>query len=225
MAMNLSQNMQDYLKAILLIGRDGTASTSDIAAKLEVSPASVTSMIKKLDELKLVKHESYRGVTLTHAGRKVALEILRHHRLIETYLAEALGYAWDQVHEEAERLEHHISEEFEDRISKILGDPQYDPHGDPIPSKDGRIPPTTSERLADAEREESVIIRRVSSHDNSMLRLLTHHGIGIGSTLRIVSRNEDVRSITVRHQRKIIDLSIEICGHIFVDRYVGTTRS
>ncbi|HLP27463.1 MAG TPA: FeoA family protein, partial [Candidatus Didemnitutus sp.] len=83
---------------------------------------------------------------------------------------------------------------------------------------------TTSERLADAEREESVIVRRVSSHDNTMLRLLTHHGIGIGSTLRIVSRNEDVRSITVRHQRKIIDLSIDICSHIFVDRYVGTTR-
>lgn len=210
--------MQDYLKAILLISKDVTASTSEIAHKLEVSPASVTSMIKKLDELKLVHHESYRGVALTHAGRKIALEILRHHRLIETYLSEALGYSWDEVHAEAEKLEHHISEDFEDRIAKVLGDPLYDPHGDPIPTKDGKLPPTFSERLIDANRDDAVIVRRVSSHDNTLLRLLTHHGIGIGSHLRLLSRNEEERTLTVRHVKKSVQLSLAVCEHIFIER-------
>ncbi|MCX6139404.1 MAG: metal-dependent transcriptional regulator [Candidatus Kapabacteria bacterium] len=223
MTSNLSQNVQDYLKAILQTGKDESATTTDIASRLEVSPASVTSMLKKLDEMKLVKHESYKGVVLTHAGRKVALEILRHHRLIETYLAKALGYTWDQVHEEAERLEHHISEEFEDRIARILGDPQYDPHGEPIPTKDGRIPPTTTERLADVESQESVIVRRVHSHDNTMLRLLTTHGIGIGSALRIASRNEDASLLKLVHLRKNIELSLDVCEKVFVERMASTT--
>lgn len=216
--MNLSQNIQDYLKAILQIGKDEPVSTTDIANRLQVSPASVTNMIKKLNDLKLARHEAYRGVVLTHAGRKVALEILRHHRLIETYLAEALGYTWDQVHEEAERLEHHISEEFEDRIATILGNPLYDPHGDPIPTKDGRLPPTSTERLADVDLLESVVVRRVRSHDNEILRLLTSHEIGIGSVLTIIARNEDARALTVKHNRKNIELSLDLCHHVFVDR-------
>lgn len=216
--MNYSQNMQDYLKAILLLGKDGAAITTDIASRLAVSPASVTSMLKKLNELKLVRHEAYHGVTLTHAGRKIALEILRHHRLIEAYLAEALGYTWDEVHAEAEKLEHHISEDFEDRIAKILGDPQYDPHGDPIPTKDGKIPPTPTERLSDANRDDAVVVRRVASHDNSLLRLLSHHGIGIGSQLRLLSRNEEDRTISVRHLKKNVHLSLAVCEHIYIER-------
>jgi len=216
--MNYSQNMQDYLKAILLLEKDGSALTTDIAARLAVSPASVTSMMKKLNELKLVRHEAYRGVTLTHAGRKIALEILRHHRLIETYLAEALGYTWDEVHAEAEKLEHHISEDFEDRIAAVLGNPLYDPHGDPIPTKDGKVPPTFSERLCDANKDDAVIVRRVSSHDNTLLRLLTHHGIGIGSHLRLLSRNEEERTLTVRHDKKSIQLSLAVCEHIYIER-------
>ena len=224
MTMGLSHNIQDYLKAILQLGKDEAATTSDIAARLDVSPASVTSMLKKLDELKLVKHESYRGAVLTHAGRKIALEILRHHRLIETYLAQALGYTWDQVHEEAERLEHHISEEFEDRIAKILGDPRYDPHGEPIPTKDGHVPPTTSDRLADGECSDVFVVRRVDSHNTLMLQLLAQLGIGIGTTLRIVTRNEQVGTLTLKHQRKNIDLALEICEHVFVERKSDVTN-
>ncbi len=216
--MNLSQNMQDYLKAIYQSGTDGSATTTDIAARLGVSPASVTSMMKKLAELRLVEHRSYHGVRLTHAGRKIALEVLRHHRLIETYLAEALGFDWTEVHDEAERLEHHISEAFEDRIAELLGDPHYDPHGDPIPTKDGKVPPTPTDQLADTDVGDNVVVRRVNSHDASILRLLSSAGIGIGSALRVMARDDVGNTITVRHQRTNVDLSLVICRHIFVER-------
>ncbi len=216
--MNLSQNMEDYLKAIFQIGHGESASTSEIAERLSVNPASVTGMLKKLAELKLVEYVSYRGVTLTHAGRKIALEVLRHHRLIETYLAEALGYEWDQVHDEAERLEHHISEEFEDRIAKMLGDPLYDPHGDPIPTKDGRLPPVSRERLADANEGETVTVRRVGSEDSTTLRFLKEHGIRLGAALRITKRDDRTHTITVHVQRTRVDLSNDVCKIIFVER-------
>jgi DtxR family Mn-dependent transcriptional regulator len=214
--MNLSQSMQDYLKAIFVVGRDDSASTSDLAERLGVAPASVTGMLKKLAELKLVEHRSYRGVTLTHAGRKIALEVLRHHRLIETYLAEALGYSWDEVHDEAERLEHHISEEFEDRIAKLLGDPQYDPHGDPIPTKDGRIPPVSTARLADANVGDSVTIRRVTSHDRAVLRFLTEHALVLGTTIVIANRTES-GDITIKHKRSSISIPSNISRAVYVD--------
>ena len=213
---NISHNIEDYLKAIYLLTHDGTVSTSDIASSLDISPASVTGMLKKLDEAGLVRHESYKGVSLTHAGRKVALEIIRHHRLIETYLAEALGYKWDEVHAEAERLEHHISEEFEDRIAKLLGDPEYDPHGDPIPSKDGKMPPSVNERLSNINVNESVVVKRVSSHDGALLRRFTENGIGIGTTVSVVKRNEERHLITIRVGRATLDLEFGVCEHIFV---------
>lgn len=214
----LTQSMQDYVKAIYGLTRSGPASTNDIARKLSVSAASVTSMIKKLHELKLVRHTSYRGVALSHAGTMVALEILRHHRLLELYLNEALGYAWDEVHAEAEKLEHHISEDFEDRIAKVLGDPSYDPHGDPIPTKDGRMPPTVSERLADANINESVVIRRVSSHDAAMLRMLTSHGLLLNTTLRVALRDADTGALVVLHGKRRITLDREITENIFIER-------
>ena len=216
--MNLSQNVEDYLKAIFLLSKDDSASTKDIATRLKVSPASVTNMLKKLSELKLVEYESYRGVSLTHAGRKIALEVLRHHRLIETYLAEALGYDWDEVHDEAERLEHHISEEFEDRIAKLLGDPQYDPHGDPIPTKDGRMPPVSGERLSDADEGETVTVRRVGSDDTPTLRFLKDNGIRLGTALRVAKRDDDAGVITVRIKRTTVDLTNDICKNIFIER-------
>jgi len=216
--MNLSQNIEDYLKAIYLLSKGESASTKDIATRLKVSPASVTNMLKKLSELKLVEYESYRGVSLTHAGRKIALEVLRHHRLIETYLAEALGYDWDEVHDEAERLEHHISEEFEDRIAKLLGDPQYDPHGDPIPTKDGRVPPVSRDRLADADEGETVTVRRVGSDDTPTLRFLKENGIRLGTSLRIAKRDEDAGVITVRIKRASVDLTHDMCKNIYIER-------
>ncbi|MBI2793842.1 MAG: metal-dependent transcriptional regulator [Ignavibacteria bacterium] len=214
----LSHNIEDYLKAIYLLTRAEAASTSDIASQLDVSPASVTGMLKKLDDAGLVRYESYKGVTLTHAGRKVALEIIRHHRLIETYLAEALGYGWDQVHEEAERLEHHISEDFEDRIAKVLGDPMYDPHGDPIPSKEGKMPPDVSDRLSDADVNDTVIVRRVASHDSELLRRLSEQGITLGTQMKVVLRNENEKILTVKVGRAPIELKFSWCENIFIQR-------
>ena len=216
--MNLSQSVEDYVKAIFVCSRGDSASTTDIAERLGVSPASVTGMLKKLKGLKLVEYESYKGVRLTHAGRKVALEIIRHHRLIETYLAQALGYEWDEVHDEAERLEHHISEEFEDRIAAILGDPKYDPHGDPIPTKDGKLPPVSRERLADADVGEAVTVSRVTAHDKPTLRFLRENGIGIGTKLRIAKRDDDAGHITVKRDRTSIELSESLCRTIFIER-------
>lgn len=214
----LSRSIQDYIKAIFEIAVEGAASTTDISQQLKVSPASVTNMLKKLDELKLVRYESYKGVTLTHAGRKIALEIIRHHRLVELYLAEALGYRWDEVHDEAENLEHHISEDFEDRISKVLGDPQYDPHGSPIPTKDGRMPPTVHDRLSDANVDETVTIKRVSDDDKVMLRFLTKHGIGLDASLHIVSREEPNGQVSVRYSGHLIRLDRRMADNIFVQR-------
>lgn len=215
---DLSQTMQDYLKAIATLDRGGEVSTTDIAAALKVSPASVTSMIKRLASMKLIQHKAYRGVVLTHAGRKVAMEIIRHHRLIELYLAEALGYTWDQVHAEAENLEHHISEDFEDRIAKILGDPKYDPHGDPIPTKDGHLPPTVHDRLCDADVDDVLIVRRVNDDDAQLLRTLTEHGIGLATTVRVVERDETSGHITIRVRRTTVRLHHSSASRIFVER-------
>ncbi|HWT79630.1 MAG TPA: metal-dependent transcriptional regulator, partial [Candidatus Methylomirabilis sp.] len=162
----LSEATQDYLKAIYkLQEQGGVVSTSALAEAMEVTAASVTGMVKKLAGLKLVRHNPYRGVILSRAGQKIALEILRHHRLLELYLAEALGYSWDKVHEEAERLEHVISEEFEEKIFEVLGRPTRDPHGDPIPAKDGTVITTAHERLSDLEPGAKGVIRQVSDTD------------------------------------------------------------
>jgi DtxR family Mn-dependent transcriptional regulator len=127
-----TEAVEDYLKAIYLLETgQGSVTTVALAERLEVAAPSATGMLKKLAELKLVKHEPYHGVMLTAAGRKIALEVIRHHRLLGLYLSEALGYSWDKVHAEAEKLEHHISEEFEDKIAALLGNPVTDPHGDP----------------------------------------------------------------------------------------------
>jgi DtxR family Mn-dependent transcriptional regulator len=215
--MKLSQSVQDYLKAILILSEGGAAVTSDIAERLGVSPASVTGMLKKLAQKHLVKYERHRGVELTTAGRKIALEMLRHHRLIELYLAEALGYAWDEVHDEAEKLEHHISEEFEDRIAKVLGDPKYDPHGDPIPSKDGIVPPTATHPLFNIATNTTVTIRRVNSNHRPLLRQLGEAGITIGAEVTVMSRNERDSTMTIRKNRSRITLSIADSQQIFVE--------
>lgn len=177
--------MEDYLKAIYQLGRfSEKVSTSALAAEMNCSPASVTNMLQKLSELKLVVYTPYRGVTLTPAGNKIALEVIRHHRLIELYLAEVLGYSWDKVHAEAERLEHVISEEFEDRIDAALGYPTQDPHGDPIPTKDGEVPSEVFETLWEIPSGETVQVRRVSDRNPEVLRYLA--SIGIRPEVRLV---------------------------------------
>lgn len=174
----ITQAVQDYLKVIYKIGVGGDkVTTNAIAERLDVSQASVTGMIKKLAELKLIKHTPYYGVQLTGSGEKIALEIIRHHRLLELYLAEALGFTWDRVHDEAEKLEHVISEEFEDKMAEFLGNPRTDPHGAPIPTKDGIIEEREVVPLTIAKGGETVKIMQVSDRDSEMLRYLGSIGI------------------------------------------------
>ncbi len=188
-----SPAVQDYLKAIYMLpveaGDDSRpVSTQSLSLRLGVSPASTTNMLKKLASLGLVDHASYHGAVLTEPGRKIALEVIRHHRLLETYLAEALGVPWDEVHAEAEVLEHVLSEELEDRIAARLGNPTVDPHGHPIPAKDGSMPPLSARLLWEASEGESVAVDRVSDAQGEALRYLARLGIRPGSRLQVVGR-------------------------------------
>jgi DtxR family transcriptional regulator, Mn-dependent transcriptional regulator len=182
--------VEDYAKAIYALERrgGGAVGTSALAERLGVSPASVTAMLKRMHEMKLVSHEPYRGVTLTATGEKVALEVMRHHRLLEAYLAEALGMPWDRVHDEAEVLEHYISEELEERIATALGDPPRDPHGDPIPDRELSLGAEQGVALADLDPGEAGTFSRVSDSDPAMLRYLTEQGIRPGASVRVVER-------------------------------------
>jgi len=182
----LSDVMEDYLKAIHHLTGEKRVSTSEIAEYLEVSPSTVTSMLSKLEERGLADYEKYEGVVLTEEGETVALEVLRHHRLLESYLAERLDYDWADVHDEADRLEHYISEEFERRIAAAMDDPEVDPHGDPIPGAD-LAPPDEAEttRLADHETGDRVIVERVRDRDGEELDYLAEAGITPGTELEI----------------------------------------
>ena len=183
----LSQAAQDYLKSIYILqhGHEPreTVNTSMVAERMDVAAASATNMIKKLAEMNLVQHTPYQGVELTPAGEAVALEVLRHHRLLELYLADALGYDWDEVDAEADRLEHVISEEFEDKIDKVLGHPTTDPHGAPIPTKDGNIEDTDCVPLTQVKPGEAVVIAQVNDQSPEMLRYLGALGLRPGVTL------------------------------------------
>lgn len=185
----ISNSIQDYLKAIYRLAEaQESVSTTSIAVAMDVAPASVTNMVKRLAEMKLVRHTPYYGVELTPSGRKIALEVIRHHRLLEAYLKEALGYSWDAVHAEAEKLEHHISEEFEDKIAASLGNPTHDPHGDPIPTKDGHIAPAATRRLTEAESGQSGRIVRVDDDDPALLRYLGELGITPQETFTVTAK-------------------------------------
>ncbi len=185
----ISQAMEDYLKAIYkLLEIDGVVTTSALAEYMGVAPASVTNMCKKLAELNLLEYEPYQGVRFTLAGEKLALEIVRHHRLIELYLAEALDVPWDMVHEEAEKLEHVISEDLEERMAAALGDPQFDPHGAPIPSRTGSIHQQEGRRLTDIEAGDKLVVIEVDDRDPELLRYLGGMDIYPGTELEVVER-------------------------------------
>jgi DtxR family Mn-dependent transcriptional regulator len=186
---DLTAAVQDYAKAIYTLeSRHGAASTTELATLLEVRPGSVSGMLRKLSELGLVEHERYHGVRLTERGRRVALEVIRHHRLVELFLVESLGMTWDEVHAEAEVLEHALSEELEELIAEKLGNPTVDPHGDPIPSRELELPETSSQTLAELEPGDVVTFVRVSDSDPDMLRFLGERGIVPGTTLELVER-------------------------------------
>ncbi|RMF45680.1 MAG: metal-dependent transcriptional regulator [Anaerolineae bacterium] len=172
--------VEDYLKTIYLISRAcARASTTQIAEALQVTPASVTGMLRKLanTDPPLVVYHKHRGATLTPEGERIAIEIVRHHRLLETFLHQILGYDWDEVHAEADRLEHVISEAFEERIAQVLGDPTHDPHGDPIPTRDLEMPPPSETRLSDLRPPQQAVIVRVSDSDPALLRYLSEYSL------------------------------------------------
>lgn len=186
-----TEAVEDYAKALHALAQrcEGPVTTSALAERLGVSAGSVTSMLKKMDDLGLVRHEPYKGALLTERGERVALEVIRHHRLLESYLAEVLGMPWDRVHDEAEVLEHYISEELEERIADALGDPRHDPHGDPIPDAKLDLAADDTVRLSDLEPGAVAAFARVSDADPEMLRYLDERGIRPGSELRLVSRD------------------------------------
>lgn len=215
--MSLSQSVEDYLKAIYLLEIDGVvATTNNIAESLSVSSASVTNMFKKLAKLQLINHKSYRGAELTEAGEKIALEVIRHHRLLELYLKEMMGYSWDQVHDEAEKLEHHISEQFEDKIAELLNDPTHDPHGDPIPSKEGVVPEMASLAITDADENESYIIGRVRDQDPELLRFLEKSGIIPGVQVTILEKTPFDGPVKIKLEDKETTIGNSVAKDVFL---------
>ena len=194
----LTGPVEDYLKAIYDLERVGEpATTNDIAVRLSISPASVSGMVRRLADQKLITHEPYRGVRLTSDGRRAALRTLRRHRILECYLTEVLGYPWDRVHEEAEQLEHAASEDLIERMAAALGDPVLDPHGAPIPTRDGRVEEAALRPLAEVVQGERFRVRRVQDEDASRLRYLAELGIRPGAVVRILDKAPFEGPITV----------------------------
>jgi DtxR family transcriptional regulator, Mn-dependent transcriptional regulator len=212
-----SPPIEDYLKTIYLLHeREGAATTTGIAAALEVTPASVTGMIKKLAEMKLVRHTPYQGVDLTKSGEKIALEMVRHHRLLELYLFEALGYSWDEVHAEADVLEHVISEEFEERIAAQLGNPRVDPHGDPIPAKDGTIVIVKERALLAMRAGESAQITHINDTNSEMLRYAASLGLTPMTRLTLIEMEPFGGSLRVKIGKAEKAIGRELAAQIFV---------
>ncbi len=222
MPQNLTQSKEDYLKAIyeLTLG-EMRASTTKLAAYLKITPASVTGMIQKLANTQppLVDYQKHQGALLTNEGRNIALETIRHHRLIELFLHQILKYPWDEVDEEAHRLEHVISEKFEERIATALGNPEYDPHGNPIPSKDLTLPATTATSLSELRPGQSAIIKRVRDTDPELLRYLRKKDIVPESRLIIKDYSEFDGNIhlQVESSLKIVVLGPKVTNQIFVE--------
>ena len=217
--MRPSEAIEDYAKAIYALGRrgDGTVSTNALAERLGVTPASVSAMVKKLAERGLAEHVPYRGVALTADGERVALEVLRHHRLLELYLAEHLGVPWDRVHAEAEALEHVLSEYLEARIAAKLGDPTHDPHGDPIPDVLLNIDEGHTRSLASLGTGAQGRFVRISDSDPEMLRYLDERGVQLGDELEIVDRQPFDGPLIVRFGDRLHTLGGRLAGAMRVE--------
>lgn len=195
----LTRSVEDYLKSIYhLTSQGGFATTSDIAGMLEIAPPSVSGMMKRLSETGLIEHVPYRGVQLTPQGRRAALQMIRRHRILEVYLTQQLGYDWGDVHDEAERLEHAVSEKLIDRMSGALGDPRYDPHGAPIPTAAGEIEEAELITLADARVGAELALRQVGDEDPARLRYLAEQGLLPGTRMAVVDRQPFNGPTTVR---------------------------
>jgi DtxR family transcriptional regulator, Mn-dependent transcriptional regulator len=219
MEQTLTISIQDYLKNIYELTENGeSASTNDLAKKLNIRAPSVTGMIQKLASAKpaLVEYQKHQGVTLTKEGKKAALEVIRHHRLLEAWLVQTLGYSWDEVHEEAERLEHVISEDFERRIAAAMGHPVRDPHGELIPTADLRMPFDDSTPLSALRPKQSGIIKSVKAADTKLLRYLHKQGLLPGIRVEVQDYSPFDHNLTIKARQNTMVLGLPITSKIYV---------
>src|SRR5574341_2050401 len=216
----LTISTQDYLKNIYELTESGeSASTNALAKKLNIKPASVTGMVQKLASAKpaLVEYQKHQGVTLTKEGKKAALEVIRHHRLLEAWLVQTLGYSWDEVHEEAERLEHVISEDFERRIAAAMGHPLRDPHGELIPTADLKMPLEDSTPLSALRPNQKGTVQCVKAADTALLRYLEALNLVPGAEIEIKEYSPFDHNLTIKVGRKTAVLGLNITSKIFVE--------
>lgn len=216
----LTPSIQDYLKNIYELTENGeAASTNALSKKLNISAPSVTGMIQKLASAKpaLVAYQKHQGVTLTNEGRKAALEVIRHHRLLEAWLVQTLGYSWDEVHEEAERLEHVISEDFERRIAAAMGNPVRDPHGEPIPTADLKMPSDDLTPLSALRPAQTATVKRIKAFDKELLRYLDGLGLVPGAQLEVTDYSPFDHNLTIKVGRKSFVLGLSITSKVFVE--------
>ena len=220
MPKTMTRSTQDYLKRIYELTECGLpASTNDLARELDIKPASVTGMIQKLAAEKpaLVEYHKHQGATLTPTGKRAALEVIRHHRLLETWLVQTLGYSWDEVHEEAERLEHVISEDFERRIAAALGNPTRDPHGELIPTEDLKMPVDDTTPLSSLRPNQSATIQRVSAQDPELLRHLDSLGLTPGIQIEVTEYSSFDNNLTIKVGKTSNVLGLNVTTKICVE--------
>ena len=214
----ITSTVEDYLATIYRVTSVNQKSTTTIIAdKMRVSRGTVTSMFKKLAESELITHVLYKGVSLTATGEKIALEIIRHHRLIELYLQNTMGVPWEKVHEEADKLEHILSEEIEDRIDKLLNNPTNDPHGAPIPTKEGYVSNDNFRRLSQAKEGEELVIKRVDEEDSEKLVYLADKGLYPDTLLKVTNVEPFNGPITIEIDNSEIIVGNKIADSVFVD--------
>jgi DtxR family transcriptional regulator, Mn-dependent transcriptional regulator len=219
MTQTLTISIQDYLKHIYELTENGeTASTTALAKKLKISAPSVTGMLQKLASAKpaLVEYQKHQGVTLTREGQRAALEVIRHHRLLEAWLVQTLGYSWDEVHEEAERLEHVISEDFERRIAAAMGHPTRDPHGELIPTPDLKMPFDDSTPLSALRPGQSGIIQSVKASETNVLRYLAERGLLPGVRVEVKAYSPFDHNLTIKCRQAMLVLGLPITSKIYV---------
>jgi len=208
---------EDYLKALYhLHGDVKPVPTRDLAQRLGISSPSVSEMVTRLSAQGLVEHDRYRGQQLTREGRKVALELVRHHRLLEMFLVQVLGYRWDEVHDEAERLEHVISERMEERIFELLGRPELDPHGHAIPSLSGKVKPPSDRSLSQCKAGEKLVVQRVSDDDPARLREFERLGLLPGAHIQVTAASEFEGPIEVRLKGRRVGVPLGLARALFV---------
>ena len=213
----LTRSQEDYLKSLYLLGGDERpVPTRELAQRLGISSPSVSEMVTRLSAQGLVVHDRYRGQQLTREGRKVALELVRHHRLLEMFLVRVLGYRWDEVHDEAERLEHVISERLEQRIFELLGRPELDPHGHAIPTLGGRVRPVSHRALSEAKAGEKVVVAGVSDEDSGKLRELERRGLMPGTRLAVIAQSVFEGPIEVMIKRRRESVPLGLARAVFV---------